>query len=83
MHAVPKGFVLHKVAYILKVVCLTDFFLLLFLMNLESAVNVFWCFVLFVKNILFLWKLTYETMSYVGDTAQEGQGFIDASSRIE
>lgn len=42
----------------------------------------FWRFLLFVKNILVLWKLTYETMSYVGDSAQEGQGFIDSLTGV-
>lgn len=77
LHAVPKGFVLCKVEYIFKVVCLTDLF-----MNLESFVNIFLCFVLF-KNIFVLWKMTYETVSYGDDITQEGQGFIYASNRIE
>lgn len=79
MHVVLKGFVLCKIAYIFKVACLTDLF-----MNLKSFVfNTFLCFVLFIKSILVLRKLTYETVSYLDDIAQEGQGFIYASSRID
>lgn len=79
MHVVLKGFVLCKIAYIFKVACLPDLF-----MNLKSFVfNIFLCFVLFIKSILVLRKLTYETVSYLDDIAQEGQGFIYASSRID
>jgi len=78
LHAVSKGFDLCRVAYIFKVACLTDLFL-----NLESFFNIFLCFVLSAKNFLVLWKMTYETVSYMNDIAREGQGFIYASSRIE
>lgn len=76
LHGVPKGFVLCKVAYIFKVLCLTDLF-----MNLESFANIFLHFVLFVKNILVIWEMQYEIVSYVDDVAQ--QGIIYASGRIE
>lgn len=76
LHGVPKGFVLCKVAYIFKVLCLTDLF-----MNLESFANIFLHFVLFVKNILVIWEMQYEIVSYVDDIAQ--QGIIYASGRIE
>lgn len=36
LHALPKGFVVCKVTYIFKVVCLTDLFMIL-----ESFVNIF------------------------------------------
>lgn len=52
-------------------------------MNSESFVNIFLCFFLFVRNVLVLWKMTYGTVFYVDYIAEEGQGFIYASSRIE
>lgn len=52
-------------------------------MNLESFVNIFLRFVLFVKNILVLREMQYEIVSYVDDIAQQGQGVIYASGRTE
>lgn len=57
LHAVPKGFDLWKVAYVFKEVCLTGLF-----MNLESFVSIVLCFVLFIKNILVVWKMTCESV---------------------
>lgn len=58
MCAVPRGFVLCKVAYTFEVVCLTDVFT-----DLESVVVLF-CLLKYYGSV---GKMAYETVCYVDD----------------
>lgn len=62
--------------YIFKVLCLTDLF-----MNLESLLIFFRVFSCLLK-VFWFYENLHMKVFYLDDNAQEGQGFIYASSRI-